>query len=83
MDWRWAEFDYDPTHWVGAVIRIAGRSWRRTQNRNAALYVGGVCFYALLAAFPALALLIGIYSMMFTPDQAEAQAEMFARMMPA
>ena len=48
MDWRWADFDYDPTHWLAAVVRVAGRSWRRTQNRNAALYVGGVCFYGML-----------------------------------
>ena len=82
MDWRWADFDYDPTHWVAAVVRVAGRSWRRSQNRNASLYVGGVCFYALLAVFPALALLIGLYSMIFTPGQAEAQAEAFAKLMP-
>ncbi len=82
MDWRWADFDYDPTHWVAAVVRVAGRSWRRSQNRNAALYVGGVCFYALLAVFPALAILIGLYSIAVTPDQAAAQAEAFSRLMP-
>ena len=75
MDWRWADFDYDPTHWVAAVVRVAGRSWRRTQNRNAALYVGGVCFYGMLAIFPALALLIGLYSLLFTPAEAQHQAE--------
>ena len=82
MDWGWADFDYHPTHWAGAVLRVAGRSWRRSQNRNAALYVGGVCFYALLAAFPALAILIGLYSMIFTPEQAASQAEAFSRLMP-
>ncbi len=82
MDWRWADFDYDPTHWVAAVVRVAGRSWRRSQNRNAALYVGGVCFYALLAVFPALAILVGLYSMLFTPEQATVQAEAFSRLLP-
>jgi len=83
MDWfAWTKFDYDPTHWLSAVIRVAGRAWNRTQNRNAALYTGGVCFYALLAVFPALAILIGIYSLSFTADQAAAQAEAFARLMP-
>ena len=82
MDWRWADFDYDPTHWVAAVVRVAGRSWRRSQNRNASLYVGGVCFYALLAVFPALAILIGLYSITYTPDQAAAQAEAFSHLMP-
>jgi membrane protein len=83
MQWRrLADFDYDPTHWAAAVLRVAGRSWHRTQNRNAALYVGGVCFYAMLAIFPAVAILIGLYSIMFTPHQAAAQAEAFTRLMP-
>ncbi len=83
MDWRRpAEFDYDPTHWAAAALRVAVRAWRRSQNRNAALYVGGVCFYALLAVFPAFAILIGVYSLMFTPEQAASQAEAFSRLMP-
>ena len=83
MNWfRWAEFDYDPRTWPSAVLRVGGRAWRRSQNRNAALYVGGVCFYALLAVFPALAILIGVYSMMFTPEQAALQAEAFSHLMP-
>jgi membrane protein len=79
---RWAEFDFHPTDLPGAVVRVGGRAWRRSQNRNAALYVGGVCFYTLLAIFPALAILIGAYSVMFTPDQAAAQAAAFSRLMP-
>ena len=83
MNWfRWAEFDYDPRTWPTAVLRVAGRAWRRSQNRNAALYVGGVCFYALLAVFPALAILIGLYGVMFTPEQAAVQGEVFSRLMP-
>jgi membrane protein len=83
MDWRrLTEFDYDPGHWAAAVARVAGRSWHRTQNRNAALYVGGVCFYAMLAIFPALAIVIGLYSMLFTPEQAAQQAVAFTRLMP-
>jgi membrane protein len=79
---RLAEFDYDPTHWAAAVMRVLGRAWRRTQNRHAALYVGGVCFSAMLAIFPALAILVGVYSLMFTPEQAATQAEAFSRLMP-
>jgi len=83
MDWRrLAEFDYDPTHWALAVLRVAGRSWHRTQNRKAALYVGGVCFYAMLAIFPALAIIIGAFSVMFTPDQAAHQAAALTHLMP-
>ena len=83
MDWpRLTELDYDPTHWALGALKVAGRSWRRSQNRSASLYVGGVCFYALLAVFPALAILIGAYSLMLTPHQAQAQAEAFSHLMP-
>lgn len=83
MNWhRLTQFDYDPTHWAAALAKVMGRAWHRSQNRHTAVYVGGVSFYALLAVFPALALLIGLYSIIFTPAQAEAQAEAFAHLMP-
>jgi membrane protein len=84
MEWRaLTEFDYDPTHWAAAVLRIAGRSWRRSQNRKAALYVGGVCFYAMLAIFPALAILITLYSLLSDPAQAAQEGEALAGVIPA
>jgi membrane protein len=83
MNWRTlSQFDYDPKHWAAAVAKVVGRAWHRSQNRHSAVYVGGVSFYALLAVFPAFALLIGIYSLLFTPEQAAAQAEAFAQLMP-
>jgi membrane protein len=84
MDWRrLTRFELDPAQQALAVLRVATRSWRRSQNRSAALYVGGVCFYALLAVFPALAILIGLYSLMLSPHQAQAQAEAFSHLMPS
>ena len=83
MDWpRLTDLDFDPTHWALGALKVAGRSWRRSQNRSASLYVGGVCFYALLAVFPALAILIGVYSLMLTPHQAQVQANAFSLLMP-
>jgi membrane protein len=46
------------------------------------LYVGGVSFFALLAVFPALSLLIGVYSSVFTPDQAAEQAQALSHLLP-
>jgi membrane protein len=46
------------------------------------LYVGGVSFFALLALFPAVTLLIGFYSAVFTPEQAEMQTQAFTQLMP-
>lgn len=83
FDWRrLARFDYDPTHWAAAVIQVLGRSWHRSQGRDAMLYIGGVCFAALLAVFPALAILIGLYSLVFSPAQAAEQADFLARVLP-
>ena len=71
MDWpRLTDLDFDPTHWALGALKVAARAWRRSQNRSASLYVGGVCFYALLAVIPALAILIGVYSLMLNPHQA-------------
>lgn len=86
MNWptwhRLTQFEYDPTHWAAAVAKVLGRAWHRSQNRHSAVYVGGVSFYALLAVFPGLVLLVGIYSLLFTPAQAEAQAAAFSHLMP-
>ena len=62
---------------VGGRIasRIVVRALIRLWGRDVMLYVGGVSFFALLAVFPALALLLGFYGMIFNPEQARAQAE--------
>jgi membrane protein len=46
------------------------------------LYVGGVSFFALLAVFPALAILLGVYSLLLTPAAAAMQADAFAQLLP-
>ncbi len=68
------------TGWMclGIVKRAALRCW----GRDVMLYVGGVSFFALLALFPAVGLLIGFYSAVFTPEQAEMQTQAFAQLMP-
>jgi membrane protein len=82
-DWRrLTRFDCDPTHWAHATLQVGLRAWHRSQGRDAMLYIGGVCFAALLAVFPALAILIGIYSVIFSPAEAVEQAEFFTRALP-
>jgi membrane protein len=46
------------------------------------LYTGGVSFFALLAVFPALALLIAAYRLFSRPELATAQAEALTRILP-
>jgi membrane protein len=83
MDWRrLGSFDYDPTHWAAAAALVATRAFRRLFGRDVMLYVGGVSFFALLAVFPALAIMLGIYSLLLTPAAAVAQADAFAQLLP-
>ena len=72
----------NPAHWVMAGQRVALKALLRLWGRNVMLYTGGVSFFALLAAFPAVALLIGVYSLLLTPTAALAQADVFAQLMP-
>lgn len=62
--------------------RILVRALIRLWGRDVMLYVGGVSFFALLAVFPALALLLSFYGMVFTPEQARVQAEGMAQLLP-
>src|ERR1700709_2882145 len=46
------------------------------------LYNGGVSFCALLAVLPALTLLIGFYTAILPPEQAQAQIQVFTQLIP-
>lgn len=72
----------NPAHWLMASQRVAWRALTRLWGRNVMLYTGGVSFFALLAAFPAVAILIGVYSILLTPTAAVTQADAFAQLMP-
>ncbi|HLK25298.1 MAG TPA: YihY/virulence factor BrkB family protein [Caulobacteraceae bacterium] len=65
--------------------RLGGLVWRtlvRAWGRDVMLYVGGVSFFAMLAVFPALEILLGVYSILLTPEQALVQASAFAGILP-
>jgi membrane protein len=72
----------NPAHWLIAGQRIGFRALKRLWGRNVMLYTGGVSFFALLATFPAVAILIGVYSLLLTPAAAVSQADAFAQLMP-
>jgi len=75
-------FDFNPMHWLRTWSQVMVKALLRLWGRDVMLYVGGVSFFALLAVFPAIAILITLYSLMLTPDQAATQAEALARLMP-
>jgi membrane protein len=80
---RFRDLDLDPIHWVREILRVLGLALQRLWGRDVMLYVGGVSFFILLAVFPGLAILIGLYSLMLTPEQAVSQADKLAYLMPS
>jgi membrane protein len=79
---RFRDLDLDPIHWVREVLRVMGLALQRLWGRDVMLNVGGVSFFILLAVFPGLAILIGLYTLMLTPEQAVIQADKLANLMP-
>ena len=72
---RWAA----PKLWGRLSVKAFSRSW----GRDVMLYTGGVSFFALLAVFPAIAILIGFYKAVLSISQVSEQAAALADVMPA
>ena len=72
---RWAT----PVLWGRLSVKAFSRSW----GRDVMLYTGGVSFFALLAVFPAIAILIGFYKAVLSISQVSEQAAALADVMPA
>ena len=67
-----------PAFWGRLAVRAFTRSW----GRDVMLYTGGVSFFALLAVFPAIAILIGFYKAVLSISQVSEQAVALADMLP-
>ena len=63
-------------------LRLAGRAFARSWGRDVMLYTGGVSFFALLAVFPAIAILIGFYKAVLSISQVNQQAAALADLLP-
>ncbi len=75
--------EWDPVHWLRLALLVTGRALRRLWGRDVMLYTGGVSFFAMLAVFPALAIGIGLYSLLVDPGEVAHQAEAMARLLPS
>ena len=64
------------------AAQTLGRALTRLWGRDVMLYTGGASFFIMLAVFPALAILITIYSLLANPDQAAQQVEAFSLLIP-
>jgi membrane protein len=74
--------DLNPAHWLMRGLAILGAALARLWGRDVMLYTGGVSFFAMMAIFPALAIVIGLYGMLADPTEAAQQAERLAGLMP-
>ena len=77
------QIDLDPVHWARATLEVLGKALKRLWGRDVMLYVGGVSFWIMLAVFPLLVIVIGLYGMLSAPEQVAGQAEVLAGMLPA
>lgn len=68
-----------PRFWGGLAVRAFTRSW----GRDVMLYTGGVSFFALLAVFPAIAILIGFYKLGLSISEVSAQATALSDLLPS
>ena len=80
---RLRAIQWDPLYWLRVALQTLGRALTRLWGRDVMLYTGGASFFIMLAVFPALAILITIYSLLANPDQAAQQVEAFSKLIPA
>ena len=67
-------------HWP--VIRIIVGAISRAMARDVMLFAGGASFFGMLALFPAVALAISVYGLIFNPEDAERQIQLIAGVIP-
>ena len=67
-----------PHGWWGAVIR----TFWRIQSHRTGLVAAGCAFYATLALFPSLSMLVSIYGLMFDPVSVSGQMELLEGLLP-
>ena len=65
------------------LLRLMTRAFSRSWGRDVMLYTGGVSFFALLALFPAIAILIGFYKVVLSIGQVSEQAAALADVIPS
>lgn len=64
------------------ALRVLGRALGRLWGRDVMLYVGGVSFFALLAVFPAVALIIAFFKVVLNTGVGLEQAEALIEVVP-
>lgn len=79
---RFRARDWDPIHILRVTLKVLGRALSRLWGKDVMLYTGGVSFFIMLAIFPAIAIVMGLYGLLADPEQVAMQGEAMARVMP-
>jgi len=79
---RLRSIQWDPLYWTVVTVRTLMRALSRLWGRDVMLYTGGVSFFSLLAIFPALAIMVTLYSLFSSVAQAERLGELLATVIP-
>lgn len=66
---------------AGLMVIVA--AVQRSMARDVMLFAGGASFFGMLALFPAIALAMSVYGVLFSIEDAENQIGRFAEIMPA
>ena len=67
---------------VRGCVLLARRSFLRIWGRDCMLYTGGVSFFALLAVFPALTILVSLFSLLAPTSQVAGLGAALVNLMP-
>lgn len=79
---RFRQRDWDPALGIRLALAVLGKSLTRMWGRDVMLYTGGASFFVMLAIFPALAIVMGLYSLLSDPSRVAEQGEYIAQVMP-
>ncbi len=72
-----------PSHipWAG-WRQVIGRTWREISSDRIGLVAAGCAFWATLALFPAISMLISLYGLVFDPKTVEPQLQQLRLLLP-
>jgi membrane protein len=62
--------------------QLIGRTWREISSDRVSLVAAGCAFYATLALFPAISMLVSLYGMVFDPKTVESQLQTIRELLP-
>lgn len=65
-----------------AAFMVVVAAISRAMARDVMLFAGGASFFGMLALFPAIALAMSVYGVVFSIEDAESQFARFAEIMP-